>query len=224
MITVIEGLTGSGKTWLMTRLIKKRWSKGEKVYPNFPLWFDDAGTDVIRWHNLDECYDLREGILVIDESQKFLDARRWQMLPMAFTEKIAMHRHHHLDIFTTTQDIGHIDIRLRSNIHMLYRCKSIFRFPRRESSKPILQIIVVKKMVRQFQEESQRIRFVQSGMAIPKFISKYWTKTFYNTYGDVGGDQFLCKINYNQKASQKKGEWQVRVVSRELVERGKKRF
>jgi GTPase SAR1 family protein len=223
MIILIDGLAGSGKTWLMSRLIRKEWKKGRNVYPNFPMWFDETHERITRWHNLDEVYNVKDGVLAIDESQKFLDARKWQMLPIAFTEKIAMHRHHHLDIYSTTQDLGHIDIRLRSNVHELFRCETIFRFPKRQHIKPIIHVIKVKRKCRAFHGESNSIRWEQIGFTKFHFISKYWTNTYYDTYGDVGGQKFLCKINY-QKTATKKGIWTAKVYSRDLIDRGKARL
>ena len=224
MITLIEGLAGSGKTWLMARLLKKRWEKGEKIYSNFSLWFDDERTNVDRWHNLDECTYLKKGILCIDESQKFLDARRWKSLPVAFTELIAMHRHHHLDIYTTTQDFSHIDIRVRQNVHELLKCNTVIRIPRNQNTKPILQIIRVDKKEKIMGKDGIRSLWRKSGKSKLYYISKYWTKTYYNTYGDVGQDRFICKITQKKTLSQKKGSWQAKIVSRELIDSGKKRL
>lgn len=223
MIIVIEGLAGSGKTWFAVRLAKKEWLKGRKIFPNFPLWFDTTGY-IKRWHNLDETFNLTEGVLIIDESQKFLDARRWHSLPMTFTEKIAMHRHHHLDIITTTQDLGHIDIRMRQNVHELYKCQTIFRFPYNQSKKPILQLIKINRKMRNYNSDSGRVYWTNYGYTKYYFISKYFTKSYYNTYGDVGEHKFLCRILYKKKASEKRGKWQAKVYSKELVDRGRARL
>lgn len=223
MIIVIEGLAGSGKTWLAVRLAKKEWQKGRKIFPNFPLWFETT-EDIKRWHNLDECYNLTDGVLLIDESQKFLDARKWHSLPMTFTEKIAMHRHHHLDIITTTQDLGHIDIRLRQNVHELFRCDTVMRFPRSQAHKPILQIIKITRKIRNYNSDSGRVYWIKQGFSKFHFISRYFTKNYYNTYGDVGEHKFLCRILYKKNASEKKGKWTAKVYSKELVDRGRARL
>lgn len=219
MITVIEGLAGSGKTFLMTRLVKKEWDRGEQIFANFPLWYDEEGKGVKRWHNLDEITHLRNGIICIDESQKMLDARRWQSLPMTFTELIAMHRHHHLELITTTQDLGHIDVRVRSNVHELYRTDTLFRFPKNQRVKPLLHIFSVTKRVRTFTKgENRQVRWTRVGYRKFYFLSRWWTKTYYNTYGDVGQEKILCKIMYKQK------KWTAKVYSKELVDRGKARL
>jgi len=224
MIVLIEGPAGAGKTILMTRLIKKEWKKGTSVFPNFPLWFDENKTRIKRWYNLDETYHLKNGIIAIDESQKFLDARKWAGLPIAFTEKIAMHRHHLLDFYTTTQDMGHVDVRLRSNVHERFRVSSIFRFPKNGRVKPILQIIKYRRYLRNFESENQRVKWGQFGFTHFMFVSRFWTKTYYDTYGDVGKQDFICKIYRKRKSSTQKPTTLIRVVSRELLESGKARL
>lgn len=225
MIILIEGQTGTGKTWLMTRLIKKEWDNGEKVFPNFQLWYDVARSEINRWHNIDEVTHLKNGIIAIDESQKILDARRWQSLPHTFTDLIAMHRHHHLDIYTTTQDFNDIDVRVRKNVHELYRCETVLRIPRNQRVKPIIHIMSVTKSLRKFTKTDTRaVRWRKVGNKKFYFISKYWTKTYYNTYGEVGQEKYICKIKYQRKKGQKKGEWTAKLYSRELVDRGKARI
>lgn len=217
MIVVITGLTGSGKTWFMTRLMLEDWKSGSNIYANFPLYFPKDNERVQRWHNLDELYHLSSGVIAIDEGQKLFDARRWGSLPVSFGEKIAQHRKHYLDIYTTTQDIGHIDLRVRSNIHELYNCQSIFRFPKNDRVKPILQFIKITKKKRVVSSDSDRIKFEKVNHKY-FFISKFWTIELYNTYGDIGFQKFLCRIK------REKGKWRAKIYSRDLVNRGRARL
>lgn len=215
MIIVITGLTGSGKTWFMTRLMLNDWKNGAEIYANFPLYFPNENERVSRWHNLDELYHLTNGVIAIDEGQKLFDARRWSSLPISFAEKIAQHRKHFLDIYTTTQDVGHIDLRLRSNIHELFNCYSIFRYPRNDRVKPIFQIIKITK--RQRRENDNRIIWEKVKTKI-HFISRYWTRELYNTYGDIGFEKYICRIKRQGK------QWKAKIYSRDLINRGKARL
>lgn len=216
MIVVITGLTGSGKTWFMTRLMLKDWKTGADIFANFPLYFPNENERVNRWHNLDELYRLSHGVIAIDEGQKLFDARRWGSLPVSFAEKIAQHRKHFLDIYTTTQDVGHIDIRVRSNIHELFNCQSIFRLPGNDRIKPILQLIRITKKKRVLSDGDRLIWQVVSKKYF--LISRLWTKELYNTYGDIGFEKYLCKI---KKVN---GKWLVKIYSRDLVNSGKARL
>lgn len=218
MIILIQGLTGAGKTWFMTRLIHKEWLAGAKIYNNFPLCFENQNENTQRWYNLTEIYYLQNGIIAIDEAQKLLDARRWASLPLSFAEMIAQHRKHHLDIYTTTQHISHIDVRMRTLVHELYECKNIFRFPRNERSYPILQFISVIHRKRLSNDENGRITWSKFGRTKFFFISKYFTKKLYESYADVGFNRYVCKTKFEKK------RWLTKIYSRELVNSGKARL
>lgn len=223
MLTVVQGPAGAGKTFfVVNKILKPEWEKGTNIYPNFPVWFDQERTNIHRWHVLDDTFHLESGIISIDESQKLLDARRWRSLPMAFAEKIAEHRHQKIDFVTTTQDMSDIDVRMRRNVHELFTCRSIFRFPRNQRIKPYLQIIRVNKKIKVANSETQRIRFIKSGHDRIMLISRYWTKTYYDTYGKTRSSEFVCKIKAKTKG--KKIEWKAKVFSNELVNRGRRRL
>lgn len=222
MLGAIQGPAGSGKTMWMIRLLQPHWENGTNIYPNFPMWFDEDFTNINRWHVLDDTFHLEKGIIAIDESQKLLDARRWRSLPMAFAEKIAEHRHDKIDIYTTTQDMTDIDVRLRRNIHELYTCHSLFRYPRNQRVKPIFQVIKVNKKIKIPNSESNRIRWKKQGHDRLMLISRYWTKTHYDSYGKTRSSEFLCKIKVKSKG--KKLEWKAKVYSTALVNQGRKRL
>jgi hypothetical protein len=217
MITVITGLTGAGKTELMTRLIHHEWKQGSTIFTNYPLTFNSDNTDIHRWHNLDELYHLNNGIITIDEGQMLFDARRWASLPMTFLAKITQHRKHNLDIYTTTQDLGQIDVRVRVNIHQLYVCESIFRWPRNDRVKPILMIVKIVRKKRIMTGDTERLQWLKVGSKL-HFISRYFTQELYNTYGDINFERYICKIR------KRNGKWQAKIFARDLVNQGKARL
>jgi len=224
MITVIRGLTGSGKTWLQTRLIRKEWKLGAGVHVNYPVKFSDKNENIKRWHNLDELYNISNGIIGIDEGQKLFDSHQWFNLPKGFADKIAQHRKHHVDIFTTTQDFANIDVIVRRNVHELYTCQSILRFPKKDRVKPIIQVIRITKQIRQLTSNVERIQWKYVSRGKLYFISRFWTKEFYNTFADVGMTKFICSIKYQKKPNEKTGKWFGKIYSRNLVNRGKARL
>jgi hypothetical protein len=208
MMTVITGLTGSGKTYLMSRLLLKARKNGEMIYPNLSLNFPNDNEGVIRWHTLSETYSIKNGVIGIDEGQKLFDARAWADLPMSFAEKIASHRHHFLDVITTSQDFGHIDVRMRANIHELYNCQSLFRFPKNDRLKPILQIIKIVKKQRSY-NDTEGIKWEKIGTKI-HYLSKFWTKQLYDTYANIDLSHFICLIK------REKSKWLITLTSRQL--------
>jgi len=225
MWVVIDGLAGAGKTWLQTRLIRNEWKRGANIFVNYQVLFSDENERVQRYHNFDELYHLNRAIIGVDDAQKM--AGHWLGMPIAFRDKIALHRHHHLDFFSTTQDFMNMHIQIRRNVHVLYRCQTMLRFPIKDSVRPILQIIRVVKKERKLSDDADSIKFVKVGRAKYHLISRYWTKNYYNTYEDIGAERFLCKIKYEKKLSQGKtvkGSWLGKIYSKSLVNSGKARL
>lgn len=224
MWTVIEGLTGSGKTWLQTRLIRKEWLQGADAWVNYPVNFSDDNNGVYRWHALEEIFHLNKAIVGIDEAQELVGF--WQSMPVSFRSKIAQHRKHFLDFYTTTQDFNNIHVQLRRNVHEIFRCESILRFPRKDRIKPIIQIIKVIKKVRAIKGDNDAIKFVAVGWPKYFIISRLWTREYYNTYADIGFERFICKIKFELKPERKRreGQWILKVYSRDLVNQGKARL
>lgn len=208
MITVITGLTGSGKTYFMSRLALKERKRGEQIHANLSFIFPNNNEGVYRWHNLTETFNITQGTICIDEGQKLFDARMWKSLPMTFVEKIASHRHQGLNILTTTQDFGHIDVRIRENVHELYNCQSIVRFPRNERLRPLIQVSRVTKFERSF-TDNNRVKWVVKRKKLI-WISKLWTKEIYNTYANIDLSHFICYIKRDKK------KWQIVLQSRQL--------
>jgi hypothetical protein len=224
MWTVIEGLTGSGKTWLQTQLIRKEWLNGADAWVNYPVNFSDDNNGVFRWHALEEIFHLNKAIVGIDEAQELVGF--WQSMPVSFRSKIAQHRKHFLDFYTTTQDFNNIHIQLRRNVHEIYRCESLARFPRKDRIKPLFQIIKVIRKVRAIKGNNEAIKFITVGWPKYYLISRLWTREYYNTYADIGFERFICKIKYELKPERKKkqGQWIMKIYSRDLVNQGKARL
>lgn len=222
MWVVIDGLAGSGKSWLTARLIRKEWKRGARVFTNFGLKFSDTNEDIIRWHSLDEIYHIGKGIVGIDDAQKICG--HWLAMPATFRDKIAEHRRHMLDFYTNTQDFTNIHVQIRRNVHELYRCETIFRFPRNDRVFPVLQMIRVVRKTRQISDNDQNIKFKKSGAARFHFISRCWTKNYHNTYADTINSRYICKIKFEKKQGQKKGQWLGKIYSRDLVNQGKARI
>lgn len=222
MWIVIDGLAGSGKTWLQTRILRKEWKTGADVYVNYQVKFSEDNIGVNRYHNFDEIYHLTRAVVGVDDAQKM--AGFWMQMPIAFRDKIALHRHHNLDFVSTTQDFMNMHIQIRRNVHVIYRCQTIFRFPIKDSVRPILQLIRIVKKERKLSDQADSIKFKKIGWAKLHLISRFWTRDYYNTYEDIGAERFLCKIKYEKKQGQKKGFWLGKIYSKSLVNSGRARL
>jgi hypothetical protein len=215
MITLILGLTGAGKTWIMTRLIKSRWDSGIKIYSNYKLLFDEENKNIERWWCLSDLYKFRNGVIAFDEGQQLLDARNWASLPAMFKDLICQHRHSFLDIYLTTQDIMQIDISVRRNVHELISCQSLLRFPRNDSVPPLFQWIRVQKKVRRFDSASDRVVFIPEGGKKWYFLSRLWTKKLYETYAITQLGKYVSKTIFHKK------KWKTIIANRTLIGTGK---
>lgn len=222
MWIVIDGLAGAGKTWLQTRLLKKEWENGSALYVNYNVKFNDTNEGITRYSNIDELYHLTRATIGIDDAQKL--AGFWISMPISFRDKIALHRHHELDVISTTQDFMNMHVQIRRNVHVLYRCQSLFRFPRNDRVKPVIQWIRVVKKERKLADDADSIKFQMVGRAKWYFISRFWTKKYYDTYEDIGAERFLCKLSYQKKIGEKKGKWLMKIYSKDLINAGKSRL
>lgn len=223
MIAVFEGANGSGKSFMLTRLLFEDWKLKATIYPNFPLLFPNDNERVERWHTLPEIYHLTHGVIAIDEAQKLFHARRWQSTPMSFLEMISQHRKQFLDVYTTTPSIGDIDINYRKLIAERYTCQSLLRLPKNQRVHPFFQWIRVQKRIRDYSGDTERIGWKKAGNAKWYFISRFWTKTLYETYASVGLNKFICQVEFKLKTGRKLPEWLVHITDRDLINSGKAR-
>ena len=222
MQTVIDGLTGSGKSWFQTHLLRQDWKSGNTIYANYNINFSEDNEGVHRFYTVDETYRLKKAVLAFDEMQDF--AGHWFTMPPSFRQRIAHARHNGLDVYATTQDFNDLHVEVRRNTHDRYRCQSILRFPRKDSVKPLFQVITVTYKRRVVKADTDDIRFAKVGRVKLYFISRLWTHEYYDTHADIDFNRFICKVKYEKKPHQRKGEWRVKIYSRDLVARGKARL
>ena len=217
MITCIIGLTGSGKTWLLTRLLYARWLAGEKIISFNELFFSEENERVERFWQLSDLYTAQNAVIGFPELQKLLNASSWRSLPPMFMDLICQHRHSQLDIIGDTQNLGQIDCQLRRNIHELYVCRSILRLPITEKKLPWLHWIRVQRKERVLNADTNIVKFQNIGRAHWYFISRLWTKKLYNTYEKSNLSKYILW------ATRKKSGWIVHLVNRQLIAAGRRR-
>lgn len=84
--------------------------------------------NITYFTDLSEVVEARNGIITIDEGQYLFEARNWENLPDEFSNKLRQHRKHKLDLYTTTQNLGTIDINYRRLVQRWIHCKDLFAF------------------------------------------------------------------------------------------------
>lgn len=152
MITIFDGLHGSGKTSMLALTAWVWWCQGYDIYTNFPNNFEQVFNFQADKRNLKikergkfysfrtmlDLTDVRGGVVLVDEIQGLMNSRTWDKLPQEVQWKLQIHRHHikvvngkvmDLHIFGTSQAFYRVDIVLRELTHEVHRFKRLAVFP-----------------------------------------------------------------------------------------------
>lgn len=150
MITIIEGIPGSGKTYYAVReLVQGEHYYYEKVYTNIKLnlpyiklkypelykKIEYIGADEIE--NLGAwAQDKSNCLIILDEVQIYYNSREWQKRNKEFLEFLTQHRKQGVDLWVITQDKKNIDTQFRRLAGIIVQCVNasqlevfIFRLP-----------------------------------------------------------------------------------------------
>ena len=100
----------------------KKWTSKAFKKPFRPV----SRGKIVYFEDITELIEIQNGIIVMDEAQNLLDARNWENLPPAFSNKLRQHRKHQIDLYATTQNMGTIDINMRRLVQKWVHCKDIF--------------------------------------------------------------------------------------------------
>lgn len=108
VFSVRIGLPGSGKTLGMVEEdLLPHLLAGEQVYTN--IWINYIG-DNLHYFTADDfdelAPNLRNCVLVMDEIGQILEPRAWENESGNVRRFFQLHRHHHVDIYGSTQDIS----------------------------------------------------------------------------------------------------------------------
>jgi hypothetical protein len=222
MIEVIDGEAGSGKTWFQThRILHKEWQSGQDIFLNYEVFFSKLNEGVKRFYQLEEIYHVRKGVLAFDEAQDLFGY--WESMPISFRNLIAHHRHRGLIAIVNCQSFHDLHVEFRRNTHVRYTCRLMFRFPFRENVKPYLMMIAVKRRKKIGTLSDGEPRFEKRGKTHFYFISKFWTKTLYDTHSNIDNTRYLCELTFNKPNPDKSGQWDFQMTDREILINRQKR-
>lgn len=216
MITAVIGLTGSGKTWWLTELLYSRWQLGARIVSYHDLYFSEDQERCEKFWQLSDLYTQSDCVIGFPELQKLLNSRNWASLPPMFLDLICQQRHSQIDIIGDTQDLMQIDVSLRRNIHDLYVCRSILRWPRDERILPLIHWISIQHKRREL-GDSDSIKFVKTESPQWHFISRLWTKKKYDTYEKSRLSRY---VTWTKRQGKK---WITTIANRSLLTSGKVR-
>jgi len=123
MISIITGRPGSGKTYILAKKAKEFLKQGLQVYANFHLNYQ--GDNLHYFHEFTDLLSVKNGIIIIDEAQIYLNCRLWDRLDPQFQYKLQQHRKHGLDIWGAVQHINRIDVVMRELVAKYYEVKKL---------------------------------------------------------------------------------------------------
>lgn len=120
MIRAITGMPGSGKSYFLVHTARKAIQQGRAVYSNISI----KGTYKITFDDLLTYSFPRGAVILIDESGRHFNSRRWKELPEEVFDLFTLHRHMGLDMYVAAQNFGYIDSQLRKVIELTYWAKN----------------------------------------------------------------------------------------------------
>jgi len=127
-IHCITGLPGKGKTYYMAMLAHRFLKQGRHVYSNFHLNVAPELQDLVTyWNDIYQINSFDNGVILMDEAQRYFNARQWGLLSEDTEIKLQQHRKNGLDVYCTTQHYTRLDVTLRILVHKYYVCTRLWR-------------------------------------------------------------------------------------------------
>lgn len=144
-VTIITGLTGTGKTYFMTRQALKHAEKNPDmpIFSNYHIKNDLFPRRVEYFDDPEKLEKMERCIVLIDDGAIWFNSRRWQDFSYNLQYKIINNRKDGLKIYVTTQYYGSLESTIRENCHFYYECKKLMGSD--EFSKKVWGIIRVNQ-------------------------------------------------------------------------------
>lgn len=183
MIQLITGLPGSGKTLFLVREIKKALKENRKVASNISI--KDS-----RVKYSDNAFELLAGedeLLVLDELQRSINSRLWELLPVGIQDRLQQHRKFGLDIWGSVQNIKRLDVVARELVEKYFEVIKICGTTEKDRVFPKHPWGLF--MVREFNVDDAGLkrRSVVGGLfGVRFFLLRKADYDFYNTFKPIG--------------------------------------
>lgn len=116
MIECYCGYPGHGKTLALTYRAYKAMKQKRLVFTNYPV----KGAYRITFDDLIEYAFPKGSVVIIDESGRWFNSRKWKDLPPEVFDLFTLHRHMQLDLIVAVQNFNRIDIALREVIELVW--------------------------------------------------------------------------------------------------------
>lgn len=153
-IYAVTGKPRHGKTFFVVSKIPRWLKNGERIFSNIKLNFgkgalkkfsEDLVGDIYKpedlenpekkvfyWRNIHEWNLMNNGIIIVDEAQKYFNARAWSQLSEDTEAKLQEHGKEDLDVWAITQHYSRIDITLRILVEIYFKVTMVMGNPDNE--------------------------------------------------------------------------------------------
>ena len=126
MLIIVTGFKGDGKTVFATSLLWKGWKAGRQIFSNYHLEFPYQPINLKEMLSSEGSKQITNGMLIIDESQMFIDARLSGSKKNRLASYLMLQgRKRRIDIILTSQQMRNVDIRFRMNADRQYECTAL---------------------------------------------------------------------------------------------------
>jgi len=163
-IYIITGRPRQGKTYYLATLICKMLKNGERVFSNIKINvgvgalkkldqsivgdftkkedLDNPEKLLFYWSNVHDWEHMNKGNIIVDEAQRYFNARQWALLSEDTEIKLQQHGKEDLDVWATTQHYSRIDVTLRILVEDFFLVRTVIGNP--NNKRPFLGIKLFK--------------------------------------------------------------------------------
>lgn len=198
-LILFSGRPRTGKTYNAVRFVCKNYTrKGIHTYTNIPLnlsgeydhtikgkqYYDQS--NVTLWKRLPELYNVKNGVILMDEGHIYMNARKWEKLPEEFQWKLFQHGKDRIDIVMTVQSQRRLDTVARELVDYWYNCT---RLPKARSAISVRNPILFR--YHEYDIDSDPYKEYPLGMAKILLPQKKWYRrydTMYKLTGEIETD------------------------------------
>lgn len=121
MIEAYCGYPGSGKSFALTHRAWQALRSKKLVFSSYYI----KGAYKLTFQDLIDYTFPKGSTVIIDESGRWFNARKWKDLPSEVFDLFTLHRHMELDLLIAVQNFNRIDVSLREVIELVWWATNI---------------------------------------------------------------------------------------------------
>lgn len=226
-INIITGKPRHGKTYFMATKIAKMLKKGERVFSNIKI---NIGVGALKklspeiegdynkkedrenpekllfyWTHIHQWEHFEKGNIIVDEAQRYFNARQWSLLSEDTEIKLQQHGKEDLTVWGTTQHHSRIDITLKLLVENFYVVKTVIG--KATNKKPFLGIKLFRIIAMDLEDiddyyysikhPDQKIEL--EGVTSKPLLFRKKYAIIYDTYQKVGKSESMPLVHKERK-------------------------